>query len=59
MFEAMPRLGGRDDEGIRLYDNPGAAPIRLRRAGQCDPASAVNLRYLPAVAATEPTGSRG
>jgi dihydrofolate reductase len=35
-------------EGIRLYDNPGSAPIRLHRVGEGDPASAVNLRYRPA-----------
>jgi dihydrofolate reductase len=35
-------------EGIRLYDNPGGAPIRLHRADGQDPTSAVNLRYRPA-----------
>jgi dihydrofolate reductase len=35
-------------EGIRLYDNPGGAPIRLHRLGEDDPASAVNVRYRPA-----------
>jgi dihydrofolate reductase len=34
-------LGG----GIRLYDNPGTAPVRLHRVGSDDPASAVNVRY--------------
>jgi dihydrofolate reductase len=33
-------------EGIRLYDNPGGAPIRLR-AGEGDDRSAVNVRYRP------------
>lgn len=35
-------------EGIRLYDNPGAAPIRLHRVGECGPSSEVNVRYRPA-----------
>jgi dihydrofolate reductase len=34
--------------GIRLYDNPGSAPIRLHRVGDGDPTSAVNVRYRPA-----------
>ncbi|MET8877150.1 dihydrofolate reductase family protein [Nocardia sp. NPDC004604] len=34
-------------EGIRLYDNPGGAPIRLRRVGAGDPVSVVNVRYRP------------
>jgi dihydrofolate reductase len=34
-------------EGIRLYDNPGGKPVRLRRAGEGGPASAVNVRYRP------------
>ena len=34
-------------EGIRLYDNPGGAPVRLQRVGTDDPTSAVNLRYRP------------
>jgi dihydrofolate reductase len=33
-------------EGIRLYDNPGGAPIRLR-AGDGDDRSALNVRYRP------------
>jgi len=41
-------------EGIRLYDNPGSEPIRLRRADAGDPASAVNVRYRPATAAKTP-----
>jgi dihydrofolate reductase len=32
-------------DGIRLYDNPGKAPIRLHRVGEGDPTSAVNVRY--------------
>ncbi|MEV4239083.1 MULTISPECIES: dihydrofolate reductase family protein [unclassified Nocardia] len=35
-------------EGIRLYDNPGGVPIRLRHVGAGDPTSVVNLRYRPA-----------
>jgi hypothetical protein len=46
-------------EGIRLYDNPGSAPIRLRRVGEGDPASAVNVRCRPATAATSPPKVRG
>jgi dihydrofolate reductase len=34
-------------EGIRLYDNPGGKPVRLHRAGESDPLSAVNVRYRP------------
>jgi hypothetical protein len=34
-------------QGIRLYDNPGGAPIRLHRLGQGDPTSVVNVRYRP------------
>jgi dihydrofolate reductase len=32
-------------DGVRLYDNPGGAPIRLRHLGQDDVAAAVNVRY--------------
>lgn len=34
-------------EGIRLYDNPGGAPIRLHHVDAGDPVSAVNVRYRP------------
>jgi dihydrofolate reductase len=34
-------------DGIRLYDNPGGAPIRLERLPGDDPATAVNVRYHP------------
>lgn len=34
-------------EGIRLYDNPGSAPIRLDWIGEGDPTSVVNVRYRP------------
>lgn len=35
-------------QGVRLYDNPGSTPIRLRRVGEGDPKSVVNVRYRPA-----------
>lgn len=35
-------------DGIRLYDNPGGAPIRLNRVGDGAPTAAVNVRYRPA-----------
>ncbi|HEY9289412.1 MAG TPA: dihydrofolate reductase family protein [Candidatus Dormibacteraeota bacterium] len=38
-------------QGIRLYDNPGAAPIRLERVGDGEPTSAINVRYRPRPAA--------
>ncbi|MGI5283622.1 dihydrofolate reductase family protein [Nonomuraea polychroma] len=41
-------------EGIRLYDNPGSAPIRLHRVGEGDPTSAVNVRYRPTTPAGKP-----
>ena len=41
-------------QGIRLYDNPGAEPIRLHRLDTGDPTSAVDVRYRPT---TRPTGS--
>jgi dihydrofolate reductase len=53
-FHIAPVLLG---EGIRLYDNPGGAPIRLHRVGQGDPTSVVNVRYRPATTAKIPTGS--
>ena len=34
-------------DGIRLYDNPGSQPIRLRMPDAADPSAAVNLRYRP------------
>ena len=34
-------------DGIRLYDNPGGAPIRLELVEDDDPSAAVNLRYRP------------
>jgi len=44
-------------EGIRLYDNPGAEPVRLHLAGEGDPTSAVNVRYRPITTAKIPAGS--
>jgi dihydrofolate reductase len=34
-------------DGIRLYDNPGGAPIRLELADGDDPSAAVDVRYRP------------
>lgn len=34
-------------DGIRLYENPGAAPVRLHRADGADPVAALNVRYRP------------
>ncbi len=34
-------------DGIRLYDNPGGAPVRLSQVGGDGPAAAVNVRYRP------------
>jgi len=34
-------------DGIRLYHNPGGAPIRLHRLDAGDPTSAVRVRYRP------------
>lgn len=41
-------------EGIRLYDNPSGAPVRLHRLGGSDPTWAVNVRYRPATIAGSP-----
>ena len=46
-------------EGVRLYDNPSSEPIRLHRVGGGGPASAVNVRYRPATAATSRAESVG
>ncbi len=32
-------------DGIRLFDNPGGAPVRLELLNGDDPSAAVNLRY--------------
>lgn len=34
-------------DGIRMFDNPGGAPVRLERFFADDPSAAVNLRYHP------------
>jgi dihydrofolate reductase len=34
-------------EGIRLFDNPGGAPVRLELLNGDDPTAAVNVRYHP------------
>ncbi|WP_436763568.1 dihydrofolate reductase family protein [Streptosporangium sp. V21-05] len=44
-------------DGVRLYDNPGGAPIRLHRVGDGDPTLAVNVRYRPVATAEAPAGS--
>jgi dihydrofolate reductase len=44
-------------QGIRLYDNPGSAPIRLHRVGDGDPTSEVNVRYRPTKRRRPPTES--
>ncbi|WP_440072938.1 dihydrofolate reductase family protein [Streptosporangium sp. OZ121] len=43
-------------EGIRLYDNPGGAPIPLHLVGDGDPALIVNVRYRPAATAKAAAG---
>lgn len=35
-------------DGIRLYDNPGGAPIHLQHVDGDEPRAVVNLRYRPA-----------
>jgi len=37
-------------DGIRLYDNPGGAPVRLELLDGDDPAAAVDVRYQPTTA---------
>jgi dihydrofolate reductase len=34
-------------DGIRLYDNPGGAPVRLELVDGDDPSAAVDVRYRP------------
>ncbi|MFC3453639.1 dihydrofolate reductase family protein [Amycolatopsis speibonae] len=34
-------------DGIRLYDNPGGPPIRLRGVGEGDPFASVDVRFRP------------
>ena len=34
-------------DGIRLFDNPGGAPVRLELPGGSDRSAAVNVRYRP------------
>lgn len=34
-------------QGVRLFDHPGADPVRLARADADDPIAVVNLRYRP------------
>ncbi|WP_241832644.1 dihydrofolate reductase family protein [Amycolatopsis sp. CB00013] len=35
-------------DGVRLYDNPGGAPIRLHGLGTEDPNGAIDVRFRPA-----------
>jgi len=35
-------------DGVRLFDNPGGAPVRLHRLGDGDPLAALSVRYRPA-----------
>ncbi|KFZ78906.1 deaminase [Amycolatopsis sp. MJM2582] len=35
-------------DGVRLYDNPGGAPIRLHGLGTEDPRAAIDVRFRPA-----------
>ncbi|MGC1213708.1 MAG: dihydrofolate reductase family protein [Micromonospora sp.] len=44
-------------DGIRLYDNPGGAPIRLHRVGDGDATAVVNVRYRPTTTAKTAPGS--
>jgi len=41
-------------EGIRLYDNPGGAPIRLHWVGEGDATSAIDVRYRPTTPGEDP-----
>ncbi|MFE9921060.1 dihydrofolate reductase family protein [Streptomyces sp. NPDC005774] len=38
-------------DGIRLFDHPGGAPVRLALLNGDDPTAAVNLRYSPVTSA--------
>lgn len=42
-------------DGIRLFDNPGGAPLRLELRNGGDRAATVNVRYRPAT--TDPSQS--
>nr|WP_202477532.1 dihydrofolate reductase family protein [Streptomyces sp. SID5470] len=42
-------------DGIRLFENPGGAPVRLARLDGGDRGAAVNVRYRPLV--TDPSHS--
>jgi dihydrofolate reductase len=42
-------------DGIRLFDRPGGAPVRLERLGDGDRTAAVNVRYRPLT--TDPSQS--
>jgi dihydrofolate reductase len=42
------RIGLEAADGIRLFDNPGGRPIRLRHAHGSPPFAEVDVRYHPA-----------
>ena len=44
-------------DGIRLYHNPGKAPIRLHRLDGDDPTAAARVRYRPTTTANMRTGT--
>ena len=46
-------------QGIRLYHNPGRAPVRLHRVDTDDPTSVANLRYRPTTPAPIPADRVG
>jgi dihydrofolate reductase len=45
-------------DGIRLFDNPGGAPVRLERPGTADPLAAVDVRYRPVQTGANTDSSR-
>jgi dihydrofolate reductase len=45
-------------DGIRLFDNPGGAPVRLERPGTADPLAAVDVRYRPVQIGAKTDSSR-
>jgi dihydrofolate reductase len=44
-------------DGIRLYHNPGKAPIRLHRLDSADPTAAARVRYRPTTTAKIRSGT--
>jgi dihydrofolate reductase len=45
-------------DGIRLYDNPGGRPVRLRQPDADDPVALVDVRYRPAQTGAKTDSSR-